>query len=62
MTLAGLNGISIPFVKFLFQSNMFSTSYSFTAKLSQFLTADSNRTLIENGKVYNHLSPIAGKL
>lgn len=47
ITLAGLNGISVPLVLFYYQFRIFSTSYCFTLKSSQFLTADSNKTLIE---------------
>lgn len=53
ITRAGLKDTStslsleIPFASFQFK--MFFTSFSKTWKLSQFLTADSNKTRIENG-------------
>ena len=50
MTLAGLKGISTLFSCFFSQSNILYTSCDLTWNPSQFLTAASNRTLIENGK------------
>lgn len=53
ITRAGLNdtstslSLAIPFASFQFK--MFFTSFSNTWKLSQFLTADSSKTRIENG-------------
>ena len=51
MTLAGLNGISVLVWEFFSQARMFSTSAPLTEYSSQFLTADSKRTLIEYGRV-----------
>jgi hypothetical protein len=51
MTLAGLNGISVSDWEFLTQSRIFSTSEESTLNSSQFLTADSKRTLIEYGSL-----------
>ena len=50
MTLAGLKGISTLFSCFFSQSNILYTSCDLTWNPSQFLTAASNKTLIENGK------------
>lgn len=50
ITLAGLNGISTSAFWFLTQSRIFSTSEERTLNSSQFLTADSNNTLIEYGR------------
>jgi len=47
ITLAGLKGISMLLVALVSQAKMFSTSYFFTENSSQFLTALSNKTLIE---------------
>lgn len=47
ITLAGLKGISMLLVAFFSQAKMFSTSYFFTENSSQFLTALSNKTLME---------------
>jgi len=52
-TLAGLNGISSDLVEFFSQSRMRSTSDFLTLNSSQFLTADSSKTLIDYGKVCN---------
>ena len=49
ITLAGLNGISTSAFWFLTQSRIFSTSEDSTLNSSQFLTADSNKTLMEYG-------------
>lgn len=51
ITLAGLNATSTPpsTFWFVFQFSIFFTSFSVTWKLSQFRTADSKSTLIENG-------------
>jgi len=51
MTLAGLNGISVLTLEFFSQARIFSTSCPLTEYSSQFLTADSKRTLIEYGRV-----------
>lgn len=53
MTLAGLNATSTPSSIFWdsAQPKIFLTSSSFTWKLSQFLTADSNKILIEYGSL-----------
>lgn len=51
MTLAGLKGISVLVCEFCSQARMFSTSCPLTEYSSQFLTADSKRTLIEYGRV-----------
>jgi len=49
-TLAGLNGMSLSTAFWLFfQSKIFSMSLGLIEKLSQFLTAASNRTLIDMG-------------
>jgi hypothetical protein len=56
-TLAGLKGISTSFLEVFFQSNIFSTSYELILNSSQFLTADSKRTLILKGsfsKLFNN--------
>jgi hypothetical protein len=47
ITLAGLKGISIYFEAFFSHSKIFFTSELLTSNSSQFLTADSNKTLIE---------------
>jgi hypothetical protein len=47
ITLAGLKGISMLLVALVSQAKIFSTSYFFTANSSQFLTALSNKTLME---------------
>jgi len=50
ITLAGLNGMSTSYFEVLTQSRIFSTSDESTLNSSQFLIADSNKTLIEYGK------------
>lgn len=50
MTRAGLNGTSTVWVWVCFQSRILSTSERFTRNSSQFRTADSRRTRIENGR------------
>ena len=53
ITRAGLNGISTSLLWLSCQFKIFSTSFSLTWKLSQFLTAASNSTLIEKGSLSN---------
>lgn len=50
MTRAGLNGTSTVWNCVCFQFRMLSTSERFTRNSSQFLTADSRRTRMENGR------------
>lgn len=50
MTRAGLNGTSMFLCCMTFQFKIFSMSSFLTKNLSQFRTAASSRTLIENGK------------
>lgn len=47
ITLAGLKGISMLLLALVSQAKIFSTSWDLTSNSSQFLTADSSKTLIE---------------
>jgi len=51
MTREGLNGISTDMSRVRDQSKMFSTSFCWTWKSSQFRTADSNKTRMEYGRL-----------
>ena len=56
ITLAGLNGISVLVLEFCSQARIFSISWPWTEYSSQFLTADSKRTLIEYGRVATYMN------